>query len=583
MKFFIRYCLLLIFAAAGGIAFADELNGELRREASGSFSMYKFDTYEFTVTEPSEIAVAMKSQNFDSYLMLVSPDGRVFKNDTGKLEDDKGLSGWGDAAIVVDRPALGKWLLITTTAYEGKVGKYILKYSGISSISPKEIGERDNELMLLAFSAKGVADPAIRRDMLSQQLTLKAWRDDMKRQLRLRIGELQTRNEKDEKSLAAKSRKLEELSRSRKTITGKQHAELLGLLDKRLDELSGDVDRGSEALRDLTIELAAYRNALAELEHLSGIADRVNLLEEQVLVTRAPQHFSKTADEIQRLKAELKALGKSFSAKVLESGIVTGLKFSERLTLGPINPRNDRESVDAFAFASPISSIASVERLVDRTSRGREQAGDTRLKPWLPAMLPWPPPMPSCRVVLDRAVVEQGRFKIKKLGDIDDALLYAINKAGYSEVSYWSVPQGFAIVTPVEQIDSTGRPLENGMRWSQKIAQMKDFSIQGYLKALVTAPQGHFRVLVFVASPEPFAPVSTKEVLSTIEKWSTGGLNFIPEPIRSKPVDKRYRITALIYEFKKTKDSEYPENIAPGQLKVVDHFRETRLALFAAR
>jgi hypothetical protein len=191
---------------------------------------------------------------------------------------------------------------------------------------------------------------------------------------------------------------------------------------------------------------------------------------------------------------------------------------------------------------------------------------------WLPALLPWPPPDPSSQVVLPRRLLAA-----PTLGDLDDQLTANLSSVGYSGSTYWGVPGGFALVTPIEQTNANGAPLDGRKRWCVSVAWMKSFSLSEYLKALFTAPPGYFRVLVFITSTEPFAPSGARMTLETIERWSGGGLNVLPEKIRGQPLTKRHRITVLVYEFIKRKKSDHPTTSVPGRVRARDHLIATGL------
>jgi hypothetical protein len=197
---------------------------------------------------------------------------------------------------------------------------------------------------------------------------------------------------------------------------------------------------------------------------------------------------------------------------------------------------------------------------------------------WLPAMLPWPPPNPSDRVVLDRSLLADTNGPPTTLGGVSDRLESALTNAGYPGSSYWGVPGGFALVTKLEQTDRDGTPLAGRMRWQTSIATMKCFCLTQYLNALLTAPPGFYRVLVFVVTTQEFAPVREREPIDTIERWSQLGLNDLPSGLRATPFTDEHEVTVLLYEFVKRSDADRPES-GPARISARDHLRAAGLDL----
>ena len=70
---------------------------------------------------------------------------------------------------------------------------------------------------------------------------------------------------------------------------------------------------------------------------------------------------------------------------------------------------------------------------------------------------PWPPPKASASSKVPDNFLRETETK-QILHDIDRRLALALDKAGYFEKSYFSVPDGFALVTRLEQINADGTP-----------------------------------------------------------------------------------------------------------------------------
>ena len=147
-------------------------------------------------------------------------------------------------------------------------------------------------------------------------------------------------------------------------------------------------------------------------------------------------------------------------------------------------------------------------------------------------------------------------------------------------MAYFGVPDGFAVVTRLEQTDSRGVPLSNEARWSAGIVLLKSFSIEEYLRALLTSPPGYFRIIVLVISSKPFNFSGARARLDTIEQWSRSGLNTLPEEVRAQSYTSAHVLTAFVYEFKKLKDNESPSVFIPGRITVSQHLLHTKFARY---
>src|SRR3546814_4883585 len=89
------------------------------------------------------------------------------------------------------------------------------------------------------------------------------------------------------------------------------------------------------------------------------------------------------------------------------------------------------------------------------------------------------------------------------------------------------------------------------MRWSTALPSREVFSLRDYFSALFSAPEGHYRVIVFVVSDKPFATSRGAASREQAAAWLQGGLNLLPAAIANLPVSANHACTALIYQFHK--------------------------------
>src|SRR3546814_13846786 len=92
------------------------------------------------------------------------------------------------------------------------------------------------------------------------------------------------------------------------------------------------------------------------------------------------------------------------------------------------------------------------------------------------------------------------------LGAVAERLSDALHAAGYESPAFYSAPGGYAMVARLEQIEADGTPKPVPMRWSTALPSREIFSLRDYFSALLPAPAGHYRLIVFVVSHTPFAP-----------------------------------------------------------------------------
>lgn len=195
--------------------------------------------------------------------------------------------------------------------------------------------------------------------------------------------------------------------------------------------------------------------------------------------------------------------------------------------------------------------LYGIDRLqLDRLKRWNERAIGNKPLPNAEAAcptcpkFPFPPPQSSTKKVLD-----QNLFAVcHTLNDVERILAAAMDKCGY-EKSYYSVPNGFALVARLEQINKKDMsPLPLPYRWSVKSPPLRDFG--EYLRALIFPQEGHFRIVVFVVTDQPFSQSNKKMEREEAVGWLSHWLNVLPPALGKKKWSAAYQVTALIYEFK---------------------------------
>ena len=184
---------------------------------------------------------------------------------------------------------------------------------------------------------------------------------------------------------------------------------------------------------------------------------------------------------------------------------------------------------------------------------------------------PWPPPATSARMVLPQRFFDKART----LGDVNQALSDALRENGYVETSYFLVPRGYALVTRLEQIQRNGDPRPGSERWAVEKPSVGSFSLSEYVRLLLTAPTGRYRLLVFVITDEQFSESSEEVTRSEAMDWLRSGVNDIPTVVAQMAHGAGYRTTALIYDF--VKGGGQAQLLRPSDIDAQTHLVRSKL------
>ena len=605
------YSLCVVVAGslmANYLAEAGELPSELRKGKSPQFEGYYYDVYEFKIDSSTggSSSVAVVSDEFDAFLMLIDPEGDVSTNHDYTTQPVD--SSFGDAGLPLAGSSTGRWLAISTTLKPGAQGKYTFRHDGVTGIRRGNRAQVDLATVERAFMERGVLSSTERREeervakveSLTEQLSLGSYRNQLKGQLalaisdqgdsyeasRLRLDELELRERVLQNALADVNKLPESEGLVRE------------LVEKELAGLWVNADRVAMAATGSLAKREGFNAALEALNRLDNTAAELERAQESLLSANGAEELLTARAEITRILEELSILSTKVAEKLLDSRIVVRMRFggfrspldrvariptSLRLNFTPPTPGGTSSSLppgvagDAplppwvleQVLPTPLDHAAGTNDVADTV---RLLSDDIDVSVWLTGLLPWPPPTPSSQAVIGREyfeAVQQGNT----LGTINGILVDQLVNAGYRGSRYFGVPHGFAIVTRLEQTDGNGAPLNSEDRWSSDVQYLNaaDFSIKGYLRLLLTSPPGYFRVIAFVVSNQPFSSSGVRERLETLERWTQKGLNTLPSLVSKLPYTEEYQVTALIYEFEKVAGPDQPVVHIPGRLTAGQH------------
>lgn len=218
----------------------------------------------------------------------------------------------------------------------------------------------------------------------------------------------------------------------------------------------------------------------------------------------------------------------------------------------------NRVDIVAFLEKMPLSySVASAERM----SAATEQFVNLTSAPSALPSFPWPPPACNTRSVLPKAV-----FKNRKvLGDVASKLSVALDAKGYAQQSFFSVPNGFALVTQLEQYNvKDGSVRKGNTRWLDYPAREPYSGLFDYLTSIVMPQKGYFRLFVFVVTDQPFGGTEPPVSMLEASAWLSEGFNKLPNLIAGMPFEAAYDVTALVYEFEVPESNRKPVQRCPS-------------------
>ncbi|NCD71826.1 carboxypeptidase-like regulatory domain-containing protein [Mucilaginibacter agri] len=187
-------------------------------------------------------------------------------------------------------------------------------------------------------------------------------------------------------------------------------------------------------------------------------------------------------------------------------------------------------------------------------------------------IFPWPPPDFSARQVLKAQYFKSA----KKLSDYDKILTQALDDLNYTDPSYFYIPNGFALVTRIEQIQTNGQTLPPPYRWSAKTSIWPPLSWKSYFKSLFFPNPGFFRIIVFAVTDSAFTSSGKQISKDDATKWLNAGLNKLPSVIGNLTATPGYNCTVLIYEFQKEESSD-AKLLLPSPITGADHLEKSKI------
>ncbi|MDO9600601.1 MAG: hypothetical protein Q7J47_23010 [Azoarcus sp.] len=190
--------------------------------------------------------------------------------------------------------------------------------------------------------------------------------------------------------------------------------------------------------------------------------------------------------------------------------------------------------------------------------------------------LTWPLPAPSARMALPRDTGAWAQGRGLKVGDIATQVQAAMTGAGYAERSFYRVPDGFVLVTRLEQIERDGTPKRGAERWNVGAPSLEESFFLKVLRGMVGATSGNYRLFVFVVSTEDHAPTAVEPLYADAQVWFLRGSAGLASDTAQQPITARHRMSVLVYEFEATRRNKVMVR-APGLLTCEAHLDKAGL------
>lgn len=176
---------------------------------------------------------------------------------------------------------------------------------------------------------------------------------------------------------------------------------------------------------------------------------------------------------------------------------------------------------------------------------------------------PFPPPSCYTRFEIPSTVFNNAKL----LGDVDNKLRSNLDNKGYNQRSYFYVPNGFALVTQLEQYNSKDATIRyDGARWLDYPKQEAFSGIMSYISSFIMPNKGYFRLFVFIVTNEPFGGSKQKVSKSEASAWLNQGFNKLPNTIKNAPYTEGYAVTVLVYEFEVPESNRKAKQVCPTPL-----------------
>jgi hypothetical protein len=164
----------------------------------------------------------------------------------------------------------------------------------------------------------------------------------------------------------------------------------------------------------------------------------------------------------------------------------------------------------------------------------------------------------------------------KTLGKVDEQLRLALDKRGYAQRSYFSVKNGYAIMTQMEQFNKADATSRNDRtRWLEHPARDNFSGIMDYFTSVLMPNKGYFRLFVFVVTDNAFKSKDERVTKNEAAAWLSQGANRLPKVLADMPYTEGYNVSVLVYEFEVPESNRKAKQVCPTpKFDAKTHFKK---------
>lgn len=187
-------------------------------------------------------------------------------------------------------------------------------------------------------------------------------------------------------------------------------------------------------------------------------------------------------------------------------------------------------------------------------------------------IFPNPYPKPSGIHNLDPDIFSTAQT----LADVNKLLIKALEACGYDERRYYYFPpEGFALITKMEQTNKEAFSLNAPHRWSTSINKEINNPID-YITSLLTAPTGYYRIFVFLIADTTTSSSGAAISEAKALQWLENGYASLPVELGRIHNSSNHTYTLLVYQYRKTEHNATQINNISGR----ENFVRSRLSQF---
>lgn len=162
------------------------------------------------------------------------------------------------------------------------------------------------------------------------------------------------------------------------------------------------------------------------------------------------------------------------------------------------------------------------------------------------------------------------------LGEVDHLFTRALINLGYEQKRYYYLHNGFALLTPVEQIHKNGKALSGQERWQDYPAGGGFDGILDYLSSIIFPRPGYFRLFVFYVTDRNMEQEKGELKHDEARAWLRDGEFWLPPILKNKALTEAHQISVMLYEFKVLETKKQMKEICTNNLlSLNDHLNQS--------